>query len=196
MMRELWIAARMFAALTVLTGAVYPALISAAAQWVFPAEAGGSLIFENGRPIGSTLIGQAFKDPKYFWPRPSATAPQPYNGLASAGSNLGPTNPALVEAVQQRLRALHEVDPNNTDPVPIELLSASASGLDPHISPAAARYQLRRVARLRGLTEDALSALIAQHTEARSLGVLGESRVNVLVLNLALDRIGPSTRPD
>jgi K+-transporting ATPase ATPase C chain len=169
---------------TLLTGGAYPLVVTAAAQALFPAQANGSLIGDRG----SRLIGQSFAEQKYFWSRPSATAPGPYNAAASAGSNLGPTNPALAAAVQQRVQALRAADPTNVAPVPIDLVTASASGLDPHISPAAARYQCERVARARKLEPQLVQLLIDQNTEGRSLGVLGEPRVNVLALNRALDR--------
>lgn len=177
-----------FFALSLLTGAVYPLAVHGVAQAAFSRQANGSLIQENGKTVGSTLIGQPFTEPKYFWSRPSATGPAPYNGAASSGSNLGPTNPALIKAVQDRVAALKETDPGNTSPIPVDLVTASASGLDPHISPAAAEYQVRRVARARGLDEASVRRVVAEHTEGRQLGVLGEPRVNVLTLNLALDR--------
>jgi K+-transporting ATPase ATPase C chain len=177
----------LFLLLSVLTGLIYPGVVTGIAQWVMPAAANGSLIVRDGKAIGSALIGQPFSDPKYFWSRPSATGPQPYNGLASSGSNQGPMNPVLKEAVESRLAALHAADPRNTRPVPQDLVTASASGLDPHISPAAAEYQIPRVARARGIDEATLRALVAEHTQPRELGVLGEPRVNTLPLNLALD---------
>ena len=154
---------------------------------VFPSEANGSLIEKDGKVVGSALIGQPFDDPRYFWPRPSATSPFPYNATASTGSNLSSTNPALVSAVQARVATLRGADPENTAPVPVDLVTASASGLDPHISPAAAVYQIARVARARQRSPDAVRALVDAHTEGRVLGLLGEPRVNVLALNLALD---------
>lgn len=183
-------AALVLLVLTVLTGAVYPALVTGIAQIVFSDTANGSLIAdEAGKPTGSRLIGQPFTDPKYLWGRPSATAPFPYNAGASSGSNLGPTNPALVDAVSARVKALRDADPNNSAPVPVDLVTASGSGLDPHISPAAAEYQVERVARARKLPPATVRELVAHHTEGRTWGILGEPRVNVLVLNLALDAV-------
>ena len=173
--------------LSALTGLVYPLAVTGAAQALFPHQAHGSLIERDGRLVGSALIGQNFSDPKYIWGRPSATAPTPYNAAASGGSNLGPLNPALVEAVQARVAALRAADPANTQPVPVDLVTASASGLDPHISPAAARWQAPRVARLRGVPPEQVLAQIEAHTERPLWGLLGEPRVNVLALNLALD---------
>jgi len=191
MRRDLITAAVLFLLLTVITGLVYPGAVTGVAQIAMREQANGSLIVRDGKPIGSALIGQPFSDPKYFWSRPSATGPQPYNGLASSGSNLGPTNPALVDAARERIAALKAADPDATAPVPLDLVTTSASGLDPHISPAAAEYQVRRVTRARGLDEGRLRGLVAAHTEARQLGVLGEARVNVLQLNLALDAVAP-----
>ncbi len=173
--------------LSLLTGGVYPLVVTGIAQLFFPAQAAGSLIIKNGQAIGSSLIGQSFTAPKYFWSRPSATATHPYNALASGGSNQGPLNPALVDVVKQRIAALQAADPTNTAPVPVDLVTASASGLDPHISAAAALYQLERVARVRGIDVSTVSKLVNEHTEGRWLGFLGEPRVNVLQLNLALD---------
>jgi len=179
---------------TILTGLVYPLVVTGIAQVVFPWQANGSLIVRNGRPVGSALIGQPFDDPKYFWGRLSATSPVPYTAFdadkltGSSGSNYGPLNPALLEAVQARIKALRQVDPGNTTPISVDLVTASASGLDPHISPAAAAYQVRRVARARGLSEEAVRQVVAQHTEGRTFGLLGEPRVNVLAVNLALDQ--------
>jgi len=173
--------------LSVVTGIVYPLVVTGLAQVLFPDRSNGSLIAHDGKPAGSELIGQAFSDPKYFWGRPSATAPFANNAASSIGSNLGPTNPALKEAIKQRVDALRAADPGNAAPVPVDLVTASGSGLDPHISPAAARYQLARVARARGLSEERVANLLSKATEGRQLGVLGEPRVNVLELNLMLD---------
>jgi potassium-transporting ATPase KdpC subunit len=180
---------------TILTGLVYPLVVTGLAQVIFPRQANGSLIVRNGQPVGSALIGQSFDDPKYFWGRLSATSPAPYTAFngdkltGSSGSNYGPLNPALLEAVQTRIKALQEADPTNTAPIPVDLVTASGSGLDPHMSPAAAAYQVGRVAQARGLRADAVRQLVAQHTEGRTLGLLGEPRVNVLALNLALDDV-------
>ena len=174
---------------TALTGALYPALVTAAAQLLFPQRANGSLIIEDGKIVGSRLIGQPFSEPAHFWSRPSATGPVAYNAAASSGSNLGPLNPALAGAVAARVAALRAVGADDTRPVPVDLVTASASGLDPHITPAAARYQLERVARVRGLPTATVQQLVVQHTEPRTLGALGEARVNVLELNLALERL-------
>lgn len=179
----------LFLLLSVLTGLVYPLLVTAVAQALFPYQAGGSLVVRDGHVVGSALIGQAFSDPGHFWSRPSATTPQPYDGTASGGSNLGPLNPALTALVKARVAALRGADPGNSAPVPVDLVTASASGLDPHISVAAADYQAARVARVRGLELARVQALIAGHTEGRLAGVLGEPRVNVLQLNLALDAL-------
>jgi potassium-transporting ATPase KdpC subunit len=175
--------------LTVLTGFIYPLLVTALAQLLFPRQAAGSLVMRDGHALGSRLIGQSFSDPGHFWGRPSATTPQPYNGTASTGSNLGPLNPALLDAVKPRIAALRAADPGNDAPVPIDLVTASASGLDPEISLAAAEYQAARVARVRRLAPEQVQALIAQHSARRLLGVLGEPRVNVLELNMALDAL-------
>jgi potassium-transporting ATPase KdpC subunit len=181
-------ALRMVAVLSVLTGVAYPLLITGLAQLVFPGPANGSLILVEGKAMGSALIGQPFDDPKYFWSRPSATSPQPYNAMASIGSNQGARNPALADAVSGRIKALRAADPGNAAPVPVDLVTASGSGLDPHISIAAAAYQAPRVARVRGLSIDQVMELVAEHTEGRTLAMLGEARVNVLTLNRALDR--------
>jgi len=179
----------LFVLLTVLTGIVYPLIVTGFAQLMFPGRAAGSLVMRDGHAVGSALIGQSFSDPGHFWGRPSATTPQPYNGVGSTGSNLGPLNPALRDTIKERVQALRAADPDNLAPVPIDLVTASGSGLDPEISVAAASYQAARVARARGLTETQVRALIAAHTEGRLLGVLGEPRVNVLELNLALDAL-------
>jgi K+-transporting ATPase ATPase C chain len=177
-----------FLLLTVVTGIFYPLLVTGVAQLAFPEKANGSLIRREGGYAGSELIGQPFDDPKYFWGRLSATPDFPYNSASSSGSNLGPSNPALVEAVKARVEALQKADPGNKSPIPIDLVTSSGSGLDPHISPAAAIYQIPRVARARGLAEDQVRRLVEQFTEPRQWGFLGEPRVNVLKLNLALDR--------
>jgi K+-transporting ATPase ATPase C chain len=187
MLRSFKEAFLMLVALTLVTGVVYPLLVTGIAKVVFPGQAEGSLIARNGKLVGSALIGQPFSDPKYFWSRPSATAPMPYNAGASSGSNQGPLNPALATAVKGRIEALRSADPDNKAPVPIDLVTASGSGLDPHVSPAAAEYQVARVAKARGIDLAKLRALVAEHTAGRLLGFLGEPRVNVLALNLALD---------
>jgi K+-transporting ATPase ATPase C chain len=174
---------------SVLTGLIYPFMVTGIAALCCEHQAQGSLIRQADRLVGSSLIGQPFDDPKYFWPRPSATTPQPYNGASSAGSNLGPTNPAQLDAVRTQLAALQQADPDNKWPVPIDLVTASASGLDPHISPAAAEYQLMRVARARAIDPQRLRSLVAAHTQSRQWALLGEPRVNVLELNLALDAL-------
>jgi len=172
---------------TILTGFVYPLVVTGIAQAIFPQQANGSLIMKDGKPVGSVLLGQQFDDPKYFWGRLSATSPYPYNGGSSSGSNLGPNNPDLMKAVQGRISDLHAADPGNTAKIPVDLVTASGSGLDPHITPAAAEYQVSRVAKARGLDEAKVKALIASNSEGMQLGILGETRVNVLKLNLALD---------
>ena len=174
---------------TLLTGLAYPLAMTGLAQAVFPYQANGSLIERNGQIVGSEVIGQPFDDPRYFWGRLSATGPFPYNAAASSGSNLGPANPALEEAGQARVEALRAADPGNTQPIPVDLVTASGSGLDPHISVAAALYQIPRVARARGLLENQVGELVNRHSEGRQLGILGEPRVNVLELNLALNEL-------
>jgi K+-transporting ATPase ATPase C chain len=175
--------------MTVVCGLLYPLVVTLVAKAAFRNEADGSLIYRDGKLVGSTLIGQSFSDPKHFWGRPSATTPQPYNALGSSASNLGPLNPALLKQVEDNVKTLRAADPDNHQPVPVDLVTASASGLDPHITPAAAYYQAARVARARNLPVGQVDALIAAHEETALLGVLGEPRVNVLELNLALDRL-------
>ena len=177
----------LFVVLTAVTGILYPLIVTGIAKVAFPDAANGSLIVKGGKPVGSRLIGQNFSDPKYFWGRPSATSPMPYNATASGGSNQGPLNPALSEAVKGRIEALKAADPGNTRAIPVDLVSASASGLDPHISPAAADYQVDRVARARRLDAAVVKAMVARYTEDRQWGIFGEPRINVLELNLALD---------
>jgi K+-transporting ATPase ATPase C chain len=179
-----------FVAMTLLTGVVYPLVVSGISWTLFPSAAHGSLIEKDGKTIGSRLIGQPFAGDKYFWSRPSATGPHPYNAGASSGSNLGPTNPALLDAVKQRVADTKARHPDQMGDVPVDLVTASASGLDPHISPAAAYYQVERVAEARGLPSHQVRRLVAEHVEGRTLGLLGEPRVNVLLLNLALDELG------
>jgi K+-transporting ATPase ATPase C chain len=181
----------LFLALSLITGLAYPLLVTALGQAFYPAQAAGSLIVKDGRLVGSLLIGQNFSDPRHFWGRPSATSPQPNNALASGGSNLGPLNPALRDAVKGRVQALRDADPGNTAAVPVDLVTASASGLDPHISVAAAHYQVKRVAAARKLSVDTVEALVEQSTERPLLGLLGEPGVNVLRLNLALEDLKP-----
>lgn len=178
-----------FTVLTLVTGVVYPLVVTGVAQTLFPSRAAGSLVMKDGKPVGSALIGQHFSDPRNFWGRPSATSPQPYNAAASSGSNQGPLNPALTDAVKGRIEALRAADPDNKALVPVDLVTASASGLDPHISPAAARYQAGRVAKARGLPVDKVQALVDRQVETPLLGLLGEPRVNVLQLNLALQAL-------
>jgi K+-transporting ATPase ATPase C chain len=187
MFAQLMPSLRMLVVMSALTGVIYPLLVTGVAKVAFPRAANGSLIVADGKTLGSDLIGQPFDDPKYFWSRPSATSPQPYNGMSSSGSNQGPRNPALADAVKDRIKALRDADPGNTAAVPVDLVTASASGLDPHISVAAAQYQLARIAKVRGLAAEQVQRLVAENTEGRTLGVLGEPRVNVLTLNIALD---------
>jgi K+-transporting ATPase ATPase C chain len=181
----------LFVLMSVITGLAYPVAVTGIAGTLFPKEAAGSLIVKEGKPVGSALIGQNFTDPEYFWGRPSATGPQPYNSAASSGSNQGPLNPALVAAVKGRIEALKAADPDNKRPIPADLVTASGSGLDPEISPSAAEYQVARIARVRGLPAESIRALVAASTQDRQWGIFGEPRVNVLALNLALD----ATRP-
>lgn len=180
-------AVSLFVVLTLITGLAYPLLTTGVAQAAFAGQASGSLVMRNGKVVGSSLIGQNFSEPRYFWSRPSATSPMPYNAANSGGSNQGPLNPALVDAVKGRVAALKDADPGNKAQVPVDLVTASASGLDPHISAAAAEYQLARVARARGMSLDSVQTLVRRHTESRLFGLLGEERVNVLMLNLDLD---------
>lgn len=186
-MSELRPALIVFALLTLLTGVIYPFVVTGIGQAVFHGQVNGSRIQQGERAVGSRLLGQPFTSPKYFWSRPSATGPQPYNGAVSSGSNQGPLNPALENAVKDRVAALRAADPGNNAPVPVDLVTASASGLDPHISPAAAEFQVARIARERRLSEDEVRALVEKATQGRTLGILGEPRVNVLQLNLSLD---------
>lgn len=191
MLRELRVATVLFLGLTLLTGVVYPLVVTGTAQLLFPRQAGGSLIDVSGKLVGSEPLGQPFTSDTYFHSRPSATAPVPYNGLGSAGSNLGPTSPALAEAVRERVTALHAETGDAAKPVPVDLVTASGSGLDPHISPAAALLQVPRVAKSRGRSEPEVRALVESHTQAATWGVLGAPRVHVLRLNLALDSLQP-----
>jgi K+-transporting ATPase ATPase C chain len=172
---------------TILTGLIYPLAVTGIAQVIFPKQSNGSIITMNGKDVGSQLLGQQFEDPKFFWGRLSSTIPCPYNGASSSGSNLGPNNPELMKVSQARIDALRSADPENTAKIPVDLVTASGSGLDPHISPAAAEYQVRRVAKARRLDEAAVRMLVTQHTQDRWLGIIGEPVVNVLALNLALD---------
>ena len=181
-------AVSLFVLLTLVTGVAYPLLVTGVARVAFPEQAAGSLVMKDGHPIGSTLIGQSFTDAKYFWGRPSATSPMANNAANSGGTNAGPLNPALVDAVKGRIDALKAADPGNTAPIPVDLVTTSASGFDPEISIAAAEYQAARVAKARGMPADDVRRLVALHTTGRTLGVLGEARVNVLALNLDLDR--------
>lgn len=178
-----------FAMLTLITGVAYPLLVYGIAQTAFPTAANGSVILKDGKAISSTLISQPFDDPKYFWGRPSATGGSPYSGLASSGSNQGPTNPALESAVKDRIEKLRAADPENRDKIPVDLVCASASGLDPHISPAAAKFQSSRIAKRRSLTRDQVDQLIEKHTQGPTMGIFGQARVNVLEINLALDQL-------
>ena len=188
-------AVTLFILLSLITGLIYPLLVTGISQLLLPDQAAGSLIERDGKLIGSRLIGQNFTDPKYFWGRPSATGPYPYNAAASGGSNLGPLNPALKDMVAARVQALRNADPGNTQPAPVDLVTASGSGLDPHISPAAAEYQVARVARIRGVSPAVVRDAVAQQTQGRQWGILGEVRVNVLELNLALDHLPPTKNP-
>jgi K+-transporting ATPase ATPase C chain len=181
-------AVSLFVVLTLVTGVVYPLVVTGVAKAAFPSQAGGSLVVQNGKPVGSSLIGQNFSDPKFFWGRPSATSPMAYNGQGSGGSNLGPLNPALTDAIKGRVDALRAADPGNKAAVPVDLVTTSASGLDPEISVAAAQYQAPRIARLRGLSPAMVDDIIAKHTQGRLFGLLGEPRVNVLDMNLELQR--------
>jgi K+-transporting ATPase ATPase C chain len=176
-----------FIILTIITGIVYPLFVTGIAQLFFHKQANGSLIYQNGKPIGSSLIGQFYDDPKYLWGRLSATSPIPFNSASSSGSNLGPSNPALIDAVKARIKALKAVDPENKSPIPVDLVTSSASGLDPHISLASAYYQVPRIARLRGLSQDTVESIVRKHTTGRLLGIIGEPVVNVLEVNLELD---------
>lgn len=178
--------------LSAITGVAYPALVTGVAQAVFPEQANGSLLLRDGKAVGSLLIGQPFTDPKYFWSRPSGTGPYPYNAGASTGTNQGPLNPALHDAVKARIAALRAADPGNTAPIPVDLVTASGSGLDPHISPAAAAYQIGRIARVRGIPEQKVREVVARHTEGRTFQLLGEPRVNVLAANVSLDEVQAS----
>jgi potassium-transporting ATPase KdpC subunit len=188
MRRQVYPSIVMTVLMTVLFGLIYPLAMTGIAQVLFPHQANGSLIVDRGRVVGSRLIGQPFSDPKYFWGRLSATSPYPYNAASSSGSNLGPTNQALLDEVKQRIDDLHKADPGNQAPIPVDLVTSSASGLDPDISPAAAQYQAPRVARVRRLPLETVTRLIQQHTQAPQFGILGEPRVNVLELNRALDQ--------
>lgn len=188
-MRALRPAISLFVVLTAITGVIYPLAVTGAGKFIFPHQSAGSLIVVNGKAVGSELIGQNFSDPKYFWGRLSATGPYPYNASASSGSNLGPLNSTLTDNVKARADALRAADPDNHLPIPVDLVTASGSGLDPHISPAAAAYQSARVAKMRGIEKTKIDALIAQYTEGRQWGLFGEKRVNVLKLNLALNEL-------
>jgi K+-transporting ATPase ATPase C chain len=194
MQSHLRAAITIFVLLVLLTGVIYPVVVTLIAQGIFPHQANGSIVIKDGAPVGSELIGQSFDDPLYFWGRKSATEQSPYNAASSAGSNLGPTNADFLDEVSRRVEAIRKAHPDQTGPVPVELVTASGSGLDPHISPAAAEYQAARVARARGMPVDEVRRLIADHTEERTLGILGEPRVNVLRLNLALDDLRANLR--
>jgi len=189
MMRTLRQAVACIVAFTLITGVIYPLIVTGVAQLVFPRQANGSLLIDNGKTVGSSLIGQSFSSPKYFWARPSATSPMPYNAANSSGSNLGPLNPALIENVKARIEQLKKADAASKPMVPVDLVTASASGLDPDISPASAQYQVSRVAKTRNIDESQVRKLIAEYTRNRQFGILGEPRVNVLELNLALDNL-------
>ncbi len=191
MLRHIRPALMMLLLLTLITGVLYPLAVTGIGQALFPSGVNGSIIERNGRAVGSVLIGQAFVSPRYFWSRPSATSPFPYNASSSSGSNLGPLNPVLLKSVKDRVDVLHAADPENTRPIPVDLVTASASGLDPHISIAAAMYQVHRVAGARNLPEANVRALVRRYTDQRTLGVLGEPGVNVVRLNLALDEASP-----
>jgi K+-transporting ATPase ATPase C chain len=182
----------LFVVLSVVTGLVYPLAVTGVAKLAFPEQAAGSLLVENGKTVGSSLIGQNFTDPKFFWGRPSATSPMANNGQGSAGSNLGPLNPALIDAIKGRVEALHAADPGNKALVPVDLVTASASGLDPQVSVAAALYQVARIARARNIAPEVVEGIVARHTEGRMFGLLGEPRVNVLDMNLELRRSSAS----
>jgi K+-transporting ATPase ATPase C chain len=188
-LEQLKISFRSLLVLSVLTGILYPLAMTALSQVLFPKQANGSVILQDGKAFGSTLIGQPFDDPRYFWSRLSATGPTAYNASNSSGSNLGPTNPALLQEVQGRIDALHKADPGNREPIPVDLVTSSASGLDPHITPAAALYQVRRISKVRAIPENVLQDLVQKHTQNRFLGLLGEPGVNVLELNMALDAL-------
>jgi K+-transporting ATPase ATPase C chain len=194
-MRQLGTAFGMLVALTIVTGLAYPLLVTGVAQLFFKDQANGSLVVKDGKVVGSRLIGQPFEDPKHFWGRLSATSPSAYNAGSSGGSNLGPTNEALTKAAKDRIDALRSADPGNDAPIPVDLVTSSGSGLDPHISPAAAEYQVRRVARARGIGEERVREFVKKNTEGRDFGVLGEPHVNVLMLNLALDEADPANAP-
>jgi K+-transporting ATPase ATPase C chain len=187
--KQIRVAVSLLVLLSVITGVLYPLLVTGIAQWFFPWRANGSLLIQDGRPVGSALLGQAFDEPKYFWGRPSATQPYPYNAESSSGSNWGPLNPDYLTAVKKRLQTLQTADRQNHDPVPVDLVTASGSGLDPDISPLAARYQVSRIAKARKLPADQLEDLITKMTQPRFMGILGEPVVNVLQLNLVLDQL-------